>query len=488
MFRSLILAVALAAFSPLAQADTLKVPQDHESIQAAVDAAVAGDTVVISAGNYDENVLVPAGKDGLTITGKGKVFINAQGVSDSDGDGDGIRIESHDVTLSKLTIRHAEGAGVRATVGGGDGASFLSGLTIEKVRVINGVGAGLDVQADDCTVTHCVFAGNGVGGGGGNGLRIVGANARVIKTQVLNDGDAGIQITGDDAVVDACTVSAIEDGDGIHISGERATVRKCSVSIIDLIGIHVGEGSGHLVENNRVETTSDHGLCVQGDDSVVQKNGVRSTCSDAVVLYGDGLRVASNTITHVANDSVGVVVFGPSVPADMFQGSAGSVIEKNKVISAQGGGYELELLDSTVSRNLAQACGGENEFGFRIRGDGNTIDRNTAKSGDDTGFLIDHGDHNTLTSNKASGNTDNGIVIFGVSSTGNILDSNIVSNNSGDGIQNAGVGTILRENKIKGNLQDLSNETLGGASYVDEGGNSFSTGGLDAEPAVHVAD
>ena len=72
-----ILAAVLFSASPVLLADTIRVPQDSETIQGAVDMAAPLDEVQISSGNYVENIVVPTGLDGLTIRGKGKVVIDA---------------------------------------------------------------------------------------------------------------------------------------------------------------------------------------------------------------------------------------------------------------------------------------------------------------------------------------------------------------------------------------------------------------------------
>lgn len=48
---------------------TLRVPQDHATIQEAIDAAdgSAGDTVLISCGTYHESIIVVRGKSGIII-------------------------------------------------------------------------------------------------------------------------------------------------------------------------------------------------------------------------------------------------------------------------------------------------------------------------------------------------------------------------------------------------------------------------------------
>jgi pectin methylesterase-like acyl-CoA thioesterase len=69
MRRALPLALALTL--PLAaSAATLRVPADHATIQAAVDAAVAGDVILIAKGSYAEAVAID-GKSQFTLRGKG---------------------------------------------------------------------------------------------------------------------------------------------------------------------------------------------------------------------------------------------------------------------------------------------------------------------------------------------------------------------------------------------------------------------------------
>src|SRR5262245_61803394 len=60
-----------------AQATVLKVPRDYATIQAAVNAAITGDTIKVAAGVYNENVVISTsglrlqGSDGAVIDGAG---------------------------------------------------------------------------------------------------------------------------------------------------------------------------------------------------------------------------------------------------------------------------------------------------------------------------------------------------------------------------------------------------------------------------------
>lgn len=58
----------LALAAGTAEAVTIRVPDDHPTIQAAVDAAASGDTVLVFSGYYVENILM---KDGVALLGTG---------------------------------------------------------------------------------------------------------------------------------------------------------------------------------------------------------------------------------------------------------------------------------------------------------------------------------------------------------------------------------------------------------------------------------
>jgi polygalacturonase len=129
--------LVLASFgfllSGVAAADTIAVPDDHATIQAAVDAAADGDEILVTGGTYPENVRIENRKD-LTIRGKKDPVLDAEGsgfgVRIVGGEGvqirgltilnagqDGVRVEGSDrVTLRDLTIRNAGGDGIFVSV------------------------------------------------------------------------------------------------------------------------------------------------------------------------------------------------------------------------------------------------------------------------------------------------------------------------------------------------------------------------------------
>ena len=146
--------IALILTSAGAQAETLSVPKDFPTIQAAVNAAGPGDVVEIASGEYAEDVVV-SGKTGLTIRGKGKATLNADGFAGtalafsvcSDLRVEDLRFTASDRAISLLNCNGVLLADLR--IGGvfdrGLSIDTTSRLAVRDVR-IDGAPTGLFVS------------------------------------------------------------------------------------------------------------------------------------------------------------------------------------------------------------------------------------------------------------------------------------------------------------------------------------------------------
>ena len=90
-----VLAVALSLSGAV-----IRVPQDAPTIQAAVDAAAAGDTILVDRGTYPGGVVVPASKPNLTIRGVDRNAVVLDGAGTRD---DAIDVHADGVTLQNLS-------------------------------------------------------------------------------------------------------------------------------------------------------------------------------------------------------------------------------------------------------------------------------------------------------------------------------------------------------------------------------------------------
>ncbi len=204
----LLLSLLLVLCCARAEAAKIKVPGDHATIQAAVNAASAGDVVEISQGVYHENVLIDGELD-LTIRAKSghKVTIDAAGLAPT----------------AALKIRNGS-----------------DNVLVKGLRIANSVTEGISVQfSDDVRITNC-------------------------KLQNLGtDGIGVLDSTG--VLIDKCTIDGAGD-QGIEVDGEGCRVRKCRIENATANGIRL-VGSGNTIENNRLETTGTCGIRLGNDSS-----------------------------------------------------------------------------------------------------------------------------------------------------------------------------------------------------------------------------
>ncbi|GAI14785.1 unnamed protein product, partial [marine sediment metagenome] len=92
-----VLGVGVLIFAVAAGAETINVPGNYDTIQAAIDAASSGDTINVAAGTYTENVEV---NESVSIVGSGDDTI----VKAADEQKSVIGITVDGVTISKLKV------------------------------------------------------------------------------------------------------------------------------------------------------------------------------------------------------------------------------------------------------------------------------------------------------------------------------------------------------------------------------------------------
>lgn len=137
-----------------------------ETIQAAVDAAVAGDVIYIAPGEYDEAVTIAAAKSNLTLIGAGGR--GAAYIAPSATNATALTVHAEDVTIVNVGCE-GDGTGRGATVTGrrfrAQGCKFEGGA--EALRIGPGTvaqeAAGTHGDAADGLLEDCEFAWSDVG-------------------------------------------------------------------------------------------------------------------------------------------------------------------------------------------------------------------------------------------------------------------------------------------------------------------------------------
>jgi len=186
-----IIFLLVLAGSNTTKAATITVPGQKPTIQSAIDAAVNGDTVLVAAGTYKEN---------LNFHGKAITVTSASGPASTIIDGNKaesvvafVSGEGLSSVLNGFTIQN--GLSTFNTLGFGDGGGILikgSSPTISNNIISSNQGCdglGISIQAGSSIISGNIITGNtrfGCGGGvGGGGISILGAGPGTV--QIVNN-------------------------------------------------------------------------------------------------------------------------------------------------------------------------------------------------------------------------------------------------------------------------------------------------------------
>lgn len=340
-FRCLVCVAILLSLPALSPARTWVVQSDSNgdapSIQAGIDSAATGDTVLVLPGIYtgESNrnitflgkaitVRAPAGRDSTTVDaerlGRGFLFTSGEGA---------------DSRLEGFTIREGSGGSSHTSDGGGI-LCFASSPTIVGCRftecTANDLGGGVHLDSGSAaTIEDCEFSDNRARHGGGISM-------------LLSDGIVlNCSFDGD---------SAENDGGGIRCAGSSATISQCSFTNC-AADDHAG---GLLLEGESAGTVTD-----------CQFTGNRAKFGGGLSVWFSEPVITNCVLTGCTarEDGGAVRVEGVSAVGESLQVSAyfEDVVMTQGHADRSGGGifvieHDAVFVDCRVDSNIAERGGG----------------------------------------------------------------------------------------------------------------------------------
>ncbi len=492
---ALVVSLGLVTTVPASAANTIRVPVDYPTIQAAINAASDGDTIIVAAGSYKENVVI---NKSLTLQGT-RAGVDARNRSGAEtiinpGGGTGIKISTANrtpntcvVVIDGLTVQNVQ-HGITTP-----DPIMAAEITVKNVRVLNSNNYSISLTFTlKATVEYCYVAGADVAINAGaldpfpptvatfrNNEAVNAAfgitgylKESLIEGNLIRDytkAGSGISGTLLNTHVRNNTVRGYTKGAGISFGGHYARPLSQNVTVAhnnftqNNLGVYAFPSqttiSGITVNFNNIAGNSWHGVLNEGGQTLdATKNwwgsasgpsGIGPGGGDAIstkVLYLPwlGARFGTKPMTWGVNPTGSIQdAIDAADPGDIIVAAAGTYqqnlnIDKSLTLNSAGG-YEVTTIIGTVNMELhaETALLGGNRTGFTIDADGGDF---AIRLSSDSGSSVTI-THNILTNAKAGITTRNNPVN---NSNVTIKDNKIHKNDYGIYLESvAGASTVL---------------------------------------------
>jgi len=313
-----------------ASANVLRVPQDYPTIQDAVDAARAGDTIQVAAATYFENVIVTAS---VTIVGENAMTT----IVDGGGNDVVFDIQADNVELRELTIRN----------GGRRYSGVIvfypySGLVICNTRILDNVVGIVISEVDGNTIEDNIFINNSM-----YGIDVKYSSSNVIRNNHISESAYGIELS-DTSNSQVVNNSVSDTSYGIYLPYSNNNNISANTLTSNSWNIYLTYSNSNIVGNNAVSDGSTGIQVMRSQGNSVFNNTVSSSSYGVYLGY-----CGANTVTgNMASlNDWGIELYN----------SSGSTIKENMVKDNAWGFYLAEnskgnyLYHNNIIDNVKQA-------------------------------------------------------------------------------------------------------------------------------------
>ncbi|MBU1600232.1 right-handed parallel beta-helix repeat-containing protein [bacterium] len=267
----------------LVEAKDIYVPGSYTTIQAAVNAAITGDTVRVSAGTYREAVsiskgiaLVGVGSDSTTITASELGNINTVTF-------DGIATNNASISGFKITGAPSDYSGIYCTNGN---------PTITNNTISRNSGKGINCYSSSPSITNNTITGNS------SGIDCSFSSSPLITNNIISGNNRyGIYCYSSSPSITNNIISR-NSGKGINCDDSSPSITNNIISGNGDDGIYCISSSPNIT-NNTISGNSDDGICCRYSSSPTITNNTISRNSGKGIYCGDSSPlITNNTITE----------------------------------------------------------------------------------------------------------------------------------------------------------------------------------------------
>jgi parallel beta-helix repeat protein len=453
-------------------------PGMYGTIQSAIDAAAPGDTIIVHAGTYNEEVVIVT--DAITLRGEPGAVLQGSGAPGEIGIAVNAGVSG--VTVEGFEIGDYANLGILVSDYGGDPPEPTGDSPHDNVirkNVISGCGTGIALtNADSNAVT-----GNEVSGIAATGVSVVGSSSGnlvqgnkiwdaplqgiYLAPYIYPDSPTGNLFEGNETFGGRWGILVWDAGGGNVIQGNTFS------NAVDqgiIMGSFTGSPFGNTYASN-VVSSMNIGIGMWGaHNNDILDNEVQVPAwvwtAVAVGSGSSGNLVSGNEVTGGDNGINVDSAHGNVVEKNDVSGSNRGInlwqANENQVLgnSILGGEFSINLGDShgnLVSGN--EVTGSAHQSIVLNNGSSdNDVEANKLSGGNDGVFVWTQAHNNRITGNEISGAAYNGVGM-GDGAHDNVVSGNVISS-CGDGVTLEGnwgappTGNEIKDNKIEDSLSN----------------------------------
>ena len=391
---------------------------DYTTIQAAVDAANPGDTIIVHDGTYTENVLV---NKRLTIQSlNGALLTTVQAASASDHV---FNVTADHVTISGFTVTGA------ATNSAGIYLYHVNNCTISNNTASDNYEGIRLTSCNDNTLT-----GNTAYSNSYSGIWLSSSSNNTLTNNTASNTTRGIRLyfSSNNNTLTGNTANS-NDFFGIRLySSSYNSLTGNTANSNDLSGIHLDSSSYNTLTGNTATSNNQSGIALAQSstyNTLTGNTASNNTYSGIVLTYSStNNTLIDNTVSDNAN---GI----STIWSSNYNTIANNTANSNRWygISLGFSSNSNNLTGNTANTNGYGLSGSVTELGAGIHlsrsSTNNTLTGNTVSNNTGTGINLRHAaSNNTITCNWIHSNSQYGLYLFNGSTGNTIAENNILAN------------------------------------------------------------
>jgi len=293
---------------PVREGSLIRVPDDHPTIQEAVNAAHSGDIILMSAGTYYEHVIVTKT---LSLTSDG-----ANTIIDGDGTGSVVSVMEDNVYISGFTIQNGERCGILLQ---SDSNTILGNII--TTNIFDGIIAN---QSSNNRIVQNKISSNGDGPSGlrwGVGIGLISSNSNIISNNAISNNVVGGISLGSSYynIVNYNTIT--NQSAGVTLGHSSGNIVSDNVMILNGNGIAMHYSTKNTIKHNQI-LKNDIGIGIgYCSVNVIKENNITEN------LHGITMAHGSPDIMIVAN------IISKNQNGILIHYSNGSIIHHNNFIN-----------------------------------------------------------------------------------------------------------------------------------------------------------